>query len=80
MSGDNPLKHADGLSLVSRQDTPSPSRSEVYTVKPGDTLAEIAMHVYGNPERWTEVYEANRDRLANPDLLTPGETLRIPRL
>lgn len=80
MSGDNPARHADGLSLVSRTDTPRPGRTESYTVKPGDTLTGIAMQVYGNPQRWAEVYDANRDKIDNPDLLPTGETLRIPRL
>lgn len=69
-----------GLSLVSRKDTPHPSHSDPYTVKPGDTLEGIAMLVYGNPQRWAEILEANRDQIDRPRLLPVGATLKVPRL
>lgn len=80
MSGDTSVASREGLSLVSRTDTPHPSRTEPYTVMAGDTLEQIAMHVYGNPQRWAEILEANRDQIDRPKLLRVGAELRIPRL
>lgn len=52
---------------------------EEYTVKYGDTLSGIAQKTLGSPARYREIYEANRDRMASPDRLDIGKTLRIPR-
>jgi len=50
-----------------------------YTIKEGETLAQIAARVYGNPTQWTIIFYANQDRLGtNVSLLVPGFTLRIP--
>lgn len=49
-----------------------------YTVVKGDSLSRIAKHVYGNANRWREIFEANRDQISNPDLIQPGQVLKIP--
>jgi polar amino acid transport system substrate-binding protein len=50
-----------------------------YTLKEGDTLAEIAARVYGDPAQWTVLLYANQDRLgANQSLLLPGFALKVP--
>src|SRR5215510_1975553 len=50
-----------------------------YTIKEGETLAQIAARVYGNPSQWTIIFYANQDRLGtNVSLLIPGFTLRLP--
>jgi polar amino acid transport system substrate-binding protein len=50
-----------------------------YTIKEGETLAQIAGRVYGNPSQWTIIFYANQDRLgANVSLLVPGLALRLP--
>ena len=48
-----------------------------YTVVSGDTLSHIAKQFYGKPA-WQQIYDANRDRLDNPDRIRPGQVLRIP--
>lgn len=55
--------------------------SDTYTVKKGDTLWSIAANpdVFGNANKWRQIYEANRDALKSPDQLRPGMTLKIPR-
>ncbi len=50
-----------------------------YTVQAGDTLSNISRKVYGRKSRWREIYDANRDRMATPESLRPGQVLRIPR-
>ncbi|MBA2446624.1 MAG: LysM peptidoglycan-binding domain-containing protein [Chloroflexi bacterium] len=50
-----------------------------YTVKPGDTLSAIAQQWYGNGNLWPRLFEANRDQISNPNLIFPGQVLRIPQ-
>lgn len=49
-----------------------------YVVRGGDTLWDIAAHHLGDGARWPEIYAANRDLIADPDLIYPGQELRIP--
>ncbi|HEY1246650.1 MAG TPA: hypothetical protein VGF29_17635, partial [Hyphomicrobiaceae bacterium] len=50
-----------------------------HTVKEGETLAQIAARVYGNPTQWTVIFYANQDRLGgNISMLVPGLSLRLP--
>src|SRR5262245_41227738 len=50
-----------------------------HTVKEGETLAQVAARVYGNPTQWTVIFYANQDRLGgNISLLVPGLSLRLP--
>jgi len=46
---------------------------------PGETLRSIAQRWYGDPNTSTLILEANRLVLSNPNLLTPGQQLRIPQ-
>lgn len=55
--------------------TPAP---RTYTVKPGDTLSKIAKEFLGNANAYMKIFEVNKDQLTNPDLIKPGQVLRIP--
>jgi nucleoid-associated protein YgaU len=51
-----------------------------YTVQQGDTLSKIAQQAYGDGNLWPKIYEANKPVIGpNPDLIRPGEVLRIPQ-
>ncbi len=56
------------------------SEPELYTVKKGDSLSKIAKAIYGDPMKYKEIFEANKPMLKNPDLIFPGQVLRIPKL
>jgi nucleoid-associated protein YgaU len=56
----------------------APSAAQTYTVNKGDTLSKIAKEFYGSANRWHEIYDANRDQISNPDLIQPGQVLKIP--
>jgi tetratricopeptide (TPR) repeat protein len=59
--------------------TPNPaSAPRSYTVKSGDSLSGISRAVYGTPNRWIDIYQANRDRLSSENDLRVGQDLRIP--
>ena len=51
-----------------------------YTVVKGDTLSAIAKRYYGKASLWRTLHEANRDQIPNPDLIRPGQVLRIPKI
>jgi nucleoid-associated protein YgaU len=53
--------------------------SETYVVRPGDWLSKIAQRYYGNAMEYAVIAEANRDLVRNPDLIYPGQSLRIPK-
>jgi septal ring factor EnvC (AmiA/AmiB activator) len=54
-----------------------------YKVKAGDYLCKIAekseIYGYGKYAKWKEIYNANKDKISNPDLIQPGWNLFIPR-
>lgn len=49
-----------------------------HEVVKGDTLSKIAAKYYGDPSLYPKIFEANRDRIKNPDLIQVGWKLRIP--
>lgn len=49
-----------------------------YTVKRGDCLWNIARRFYGNGAKYTTIYNANRSKIRNPNLIYPGQVLWIP--
>ena len=57
---------------------PSTDQPRTITVKAGDSLSKIAKRELGDAEKWHAIYEANRDKIKNPDLIYPGEVLTIP--
>jgi tetratricopeptide (TPR) repeat protein len=52
---------------------------EPYVVVSGDTLSRIAAKVYGDSQRWQEIYDANRAVLPKPQSIRVGQTLQIPK-
>jgi ABC-type amino acid transport substrate-binding protein len=52
--------------------------AKTYTVKSGDTLSKIAAERLGSPDRWKELWELNKDRVANANLIYPKLVLIMP--
>lgn len=61
--------------LSSDVETP---RTRFYTVVKGDTLSKIARTRHGDPLLYSAIFEANRPLLKDPDLIYPGQVLRLP--
>lgn len=52
--------------------------AQTYTVKPGDTLSKIAKQFYGDLNAYMQIFEANRDKLTDPNMIKVGQVLTIP--
>ena len=57
---------------------PAGSTEQTYTVASGDTLSKIAKKFYGNANAWNTIFQANKDQIKNPDMIHPGQVLKIP--
>lgn len=62
---------------ASRSTTSAPQQS-TYTVVSGDSLWNIAKKYLGDGSRYTEIYELNKDKITNPNLIYPGQVLTLP--
>ena len=49
-----------------------------YTIVSGDSLSKIAKKYYGNAAKWPTLFEANKEVIENPDLIYPGQVIRVP--
>jgi len=58
----------------------SEPEARFYTVKKGDYLSKIAKEMYGDAMKYPVIFEANKPMLKDPDLIYPGQVLRIPNL
>jgi nucleoid-associated protein YgaU len=59
---------------------PTEKQTQVtYTVKSGDTLSKIAREFLGDANAYMEIFNANRDQLSDPNLIKPGQVLKIPQ-
>jgi nucleoid-associated protein YgaU len=56
----------------------APAAGRTYVVKKGDTLAGISKRFYGKESRWRSIYNANRNRIKDPNKLQIGTKLTIP--
>jgi nucleoid-associated protein YgaU len=52
--------------------------SQMYTVVKGDNLSKISKEFYGTPNKYPQIFEANKPMLTHPDKIYPGQVLRIP--
>ena len=57
---------------------PAAAAAKTYTVKAGDTLSAIAKEHLGNASAYMKIFDANKDQLADPDKIKPGQVLKIP--
>lgn len=79
---DDPRKpRADFSDVVGGSSSTAPVTPPVertYTVVSGDSLSKIAKKFYGKANAWRKIFEANRETVKNPDLIHPGQVLKIP--
>lgn len=51
---------------------------KIHTVQSGETLSSIARDYYGDANEYMAIFEANRDKLSDPDKIQVGQELVIP--
>lgn len=72
------IKVTGGPSTGGRTAAPEASSSKTYTVKSGDTLSRIAKDHLGSAADYMKIFNLNKDQLSDPDLIKPGQVLRLP--
>ena len=55
------------------------SSARTYTVQPGDSLSKISNQFYGDASKYMKIFEANKEKLSDPDKVRAGMDLVIPQ-
>ena len=81
--GDKPRADFSNVKAGGSSTAPAPAKpaapaTQTYTVAAGDSLSKIAKKIYGDANQWKKIFEANKDQIKNPDLIHPGQVLKIP--
>lgn len=73
-----PAAEAIQPSAIEAPASEASATAKTYTVEAGDTLWKIAKQVYGDGNKYLEIFEANKGLLKDPDHIFPGQELVIP--
>jgi nucleoid-associated protein YgaU len=57
---------------------PAVAEAKFVTVEKGDTLSAISKRVYGDPNKYQKIFDANKPMLKDVNKIYPGQVLRIP--
>lgn len=77
------LGNIQGISqVVDKMETAAPAEepSQFHTVVKGESLSKIAKQYYGDAMKYPVIFDANKPMLKDPNLIYPGQVLRIPAL
>jgi nucleoid-associated protein YgaU len=66
------------ITVVAGATTATMGQLRTHTVKPGETLSKIAKDELGSASAYMKIFEANKDQLQDPNMIKPGQVLRIP--
>ncbi|MBR4863088.1 MAG: LysM peptidoglycan-binding domain-containing protein [Oscillospiraceae bacterium] len=66
------------VTVEQERDKPTAPKAKTHTVVRGDTLWGIAKKYYGNGAQYTKIYNANKDKIKNPNLIYVGQVFTIP--
>jgi nucleoid-associated protein YgaU len=58
---------------------PQTADVEFYVIEKGDSLSAIAKKFYGDGGAYSRIFEANREVIKDPNLIYPGQKIRIPK-
>ena len=70
----------DNMTVAEVEEIAEEEMAQFHTVVSGDTLGKIAKEFYGNAMKYPVIFEANKPMLKDPDLIYPGQVLRIPHI
>ena len=71
------VAHVAAVNDLTTVAAPEPE-SQMYTVVKGDNLSKISKEFYGTPNKYPQIFEANKPMLSHPDKIYPGQVLSIP--
>jgi nucleoid-associated protein YgaU len=69
---------ADFSDVKSGSSSSAPAQQRTVMVKSGDSLSKIARRELGDANKWQAIFDANRDKINDPDLIHPGQVLNLP--
>ena len=72
------IKEVKAEGVTVEEPAPEALKVEYHVIEKGDTLWAIADKFLGNGSRYTEIFEANREVIKDPNLIYPGQKIRIP--
>jgi len=77
-SSEGVLMKSGELIVEQEREAETAPATDIHTVQKGDTLWAIAKKYYGNGAQYLKIYEANKDKISNPNLIYVGQVLTIP--
>lgn len=72
------LDEESGKEIKTQNQETNPNSTGIHVVISGDNLWNLAKKYYGNSSKYTQIYNANKDKIKNPALIYPGQKLVIP--
>lgn len=66
------------MTIEQERETSNAPTATKYTVKKNESLWKIAGEKLGDPNRWREIYELNKDKISDPNLVKKGWDLVLP--
>ncbi|MBO7080450.1 MAG: peptidoglycan-binding protein LysM [Neisseriaceae bacterium] len=71
--------NVEGIKNVEIEGVREDADEHYYTIVKGDNLSKIAKKFYGDPNQYNKIFEANREVIKDPNLIYPGQKIRIPQ-
>lgn len=68
----------DQMTIAAGAASASATAAKFVTVEKGDTLSAISKRVYGDPNKYQKIFDANKPMLKDVNKIYPGQVLRIP--
>lgn len=68
------------MSSVKDERDAAEAEGMTWVVGPGDSLSKIAKEVYGHANLYPKIFEANKDKIKNPNIILDGWVLKLPKL
>jgi nucleoid-associated protein YgaU len=66
------------VDVAGLQHPPEADKVDYYIIQQGDNLSKIARQFYNDPNQYPKIFEANREVIKDPNLIFPGQKIRIP--
>ncbi len=72
------VKGVTNINAAGMESPPADGKVEYYTIASGDTLSAIAKQYYGKAGDYPRIFKANKEVIKDPNLIYPGQKIRIP--